>query len=357
MVLLTRANEFVFLLTLTHNNPKMKNLLSLVLLIIALGNKAQTLTQTYNEPKVGDYDISWRMDTSAFAGGLPLSVTGSNTVWNFTSLAASSVALTNYLSPSAVPSASSYAGCNMVQSDNGTFTFLKSVTTPSQQTEIVGLDIGLGSVNLSNSAIIAKYPVSFGYNQTDQVSGSFTSTITNGTCSGNIVTKADGTGTLNLPAGVIVTDVLRLKTVLTITLTAFFIPIATARQTYYSYYHSSKKFPVLNIIYTELSTTGGSPTITAAVNGNYFVVMGLSENSDLSKTELTIFPNPATDKLNLEMRQGLKNATLEIYNGLAQKVYSGAFTNELDLSQLEEGVYYLSVRSENGIVCKKFIKD
>lgn len=335
----------------------MKNLLSFLFMGILLSHSAQTLTQTYNEPKVGDYDIEWRMDTSAYASGLPTSVTGTNVVWNFTSLAASSVALTNYLSPSAVPSASSYAGCNMVQSDNGTFTFLKSVTTPSQQTEIVGLDIGLGSVNLSNTGIVVKYPVSFGYNQTDQVSGSFTSTITNGTCSGNIVTKADGTGTLNLPAGVSLTDVIRLKTVLTVTLTAFIIPVGTARQTFYSYYHASKKFPILNIIYTELSTTGGSPSVTAVVNGNYFTVMGLAENTGLSNAELHLFPNPAGDKLNIDMKQEFKSATLELYNGLSQLVYSGGFTNELDVSKLEKGVYYLGIHTEKGIIRKKFIKE
>ena len=335
----------------------MKKIIVILLSIIFCNINGQTLTQTFNEPKVGDVDKVWDIDTSAYFAGLPITTTGSNVVWNFTSLVTGSVSLLTYLTPTAVPSATAYTGCSMVLEDNGSYTFLKSVTSPSAQTELLGLDIGFGSVKLTNSAIAAKYPVSYGYNETDQVSGSFSSTITNGTCSGNMVTVADGSGTLNLPSGVSLTNVLRLKSVLNITLTAFFIPVATAKRTVYSYYHSTKKFPILNITYTEVGATASTPSVTGVVTGNYFVLIGEAENERLTNKSVNFYPNPVQNSLNFTNVNQLKSGEIKIYNQLWELVLNKPFENQVDISELESGIYYYQIQSNGFSNTKRFIKE
>lgn len=336
----------------------MKKILLAIFILSGVFTKSQTLTQTANEPKVGDVDIEYLMDTTAFTSGLPISVTGSNCVWDFSGLSSYTVLTNNYLSPTAVPSASAYAGCSLVQESGLSYTFLKSVATPSAQTELIGLTLPLGSVNFTNTAIAARYPISYSYSLTDNVSGSFSSTITNGSCSGNITTKADGLGTLNLPQGQNYTNVLRVKTFLSLSLVAGFIPIATVKQTIYSYYHISNKFPVLNINYTAMQITGSSsPTISASVQGNSAMLLALQKLNQVNENAVSIYPNPAKSTLVIANNSMLKIDKIKVFNMLNQLVLESPQVESLNVSALCSGNYFMLIETEKGSVYKRFIKE
>ncbi|MCC6370429.1 MAG: T9SS type A sorting domain-containing protein [Bacteroidia bacterium] len=336
----------------------MKKLLAFSFLVLSIFVRSQTLTQTYNEPKVGDSDPEFLMDTTDLTVSMPISVTGSNCVWNFTALTTSTLIFNNYLAPSAVPSASAYTGCSVVQQSGPSYTFIKSVATPSAQTELLGLTLPLGSVNFTNSGIAARYPMSYGFTLSDNVAGAFTSTITNGACSGNLTTAVDGLGTINLPQGKTFSNVLRVKTVLNLSLLAGFIPIATVKQTIYSYYHISEKFPVLNINYTSMQITGStSPTISASVSGNANIITGLKNTVEPDNLSFSVFPNPAKDVLHLSLPENYKTGRIKIYNNLSQLVFEGELAEKIYTEQLIKGYYYIELQSGSLLVRRSFIKN
>ena len=77
---------------------------------------------------------------------------------------------------------------------------------------------------------------------------------------------------------------------------------------------------------------------------------------------LPIYPNPSTNKLKIETNgMDLSAAKIIMYNSLGQEIsvpVSTASTNfiELNTSGLENGIYCLSVRLGNKIMCRKIVK-
>ena len=77
--------------------------------------------------------------------------------------------------------------------------------------------------------------------------------------------------------------------------------------------------------------------------------------SDLSKTNISIYPNPAKDILYIS---GAKAKSTEIYNLAGQKVSSAKVSNgKVDVSVLAKGTYILKVEAEGKVQNLKFIKE
>jgi len=337
----------------------MKKFLLFLSIIISVTYNAQSLvlTQAANEPVIGDTNRTHILDTTAFSSGLPNSVSGSSAVWNFQALNTTTALITSaYVSTTAVSSSSNYAGSNIVQVQGGLNTFYKSVSSPTTQTEFMGISSSSLTMNFTNTAIMAKYPVSFGSTITDNFSGSFTFSIS-GNANGNVTTTADGTGTLNLCDGITLTNVLRVKSVQNVTLTSGFFPVGTMKQTIYNYYHASEKYPILNISYTSVALTGQTATVTGAVSGNNNVfVVGIRENS-LSDSQISTYPNPTSDILHINLTSSLKPSEIIIYTQLGQIAQRNGYSNEINISNLSPGIYFIEVKTNSGTARKKFIKN
>lgn len=67
-----------------------------------------------------------------------------------------------------------------------------------------------------------------------------------------------------------------------------------------------------------------------------------------------VFPNPASNKISVRFKEDPKNYTLKLNNILGETLLE-AQTNELDLSGLQTGVYYLNIETENNHFVKKVI--
>jgi hypothetical protein len=76
------------------------------------------------------------------------------------------------------------------------------------------------------------------------------------------------------------------------------------------------------------------------------------------KNSITVFPNPATGKFTVQS-QNVKITSLEIYNVLGKMVYSkqphSQQLNEIDISKEPEGVYFVRVYTELGMLSKKVL--
>ncbi len=77
--------------------------------------------------------------------------------------------------------------------------------------------------------------------------------------------------------------------------------------------------------------------------------------NDHNLTNISIYPNPVTDKLFI---QGLSNVSkVSVYNVLGKLVLSKMNSSEIYLDNLERGIYIINIRDENRETVLKFIKN
>jgi len=78
---------------------------------------------------------------------------------------------------------------------------------------------------------------------------------------------------------------------------------------------------------------------------------------NVSNTILSIYPNPATDVLNISLSNGTSIETVNIYNVSGKLVNNTKLNgNQIDISQLNNGVYMVEVITANGSFKTKFVK-
>jgi hypothetical protein len=84
-------------------------------------------------------------------------------------------------------------------------------------------------------------------------------------------------------------------------------------------------------------------------------VNGLKE---FNNGNIKIYPNPTTSILNLIDEQNqLQNAIIEIKNSLGQTCHKAPFSNQIDLSNLSAGMYFLTIQDVKNKKTIKIIKE
>lgn len=72
---------------------------------------------------------------------------------------------------------------------------------------------------------------------------------------------------------------------------------------------------------------------------------------------VTLFPNPAKNVIQLKGVEDLNISKIEISNVLGKKVFkSNLFDNKIDISNLNSGIYILTIQSESSSSSIKFVK-
>ncbi|WP_298497589.1 immunoglobulin-like domain-containing protein, partial [uncultured Algibacter sp.] len=94
-------------------------------------------------------------------------------------------------------------------------------------------------------------------------------------------------------------------------------------------------------------------TAVAAKNNEKQNVLSVSANSI---NELTLFPNPVGDVLNIKTSKG-GIISYKIVNTLGQIVNTGKTSNTVIVDNLEAGMYYIEVENEGTKMMKRFIKE
>ena len=83
--------------------------------------------------------------------------------------------------------------------------------------------------------------------------------------------------------------------------------------------------------------------------------VGLKENS--SQLDVTIFPNPANEKLFLKIN-ATSNVTIQMHNQIGEMLYTidGDHKNiEINTSLFADGIYFLTCKAKHGTSQKKLI--
>jgi hypothetical protein len=332
--------------------------LSLFTVALALTSGAQTLTQAFNEPVIGNVNNTQFYDSAAV---LP-NTTGAGQMWNFSALTSNTVTESTSFTAvgSSGPNAGLYTGATMADFDGGSFhTYYKSTTN---QLENLGFEDVNVVVLLSDPMIIGSFPFGMGSTFTDVAVGTCTAMVLGGmtgVADGTTTVTGTGTGTLMIPGGASFTNVLQ-----TVSRTKINISIGGGAVTLnndgveYTYYHSSQKFPIMSVAYT--TVTGSFPSYSADVKVNTSVITGLNDlNFDAS---FSIFPNPAKNNFNVKLNNA-NNAVckMEIVNAIGALVRSvdlgtaSEISQTISISGLAPGIYMVKTTLGNKVSARKLI--
>jgi len=109
---------------------------------------------------------------------------------------------------------------------------------------------------------------------------------------------------------------------------------------------------------------------TASANGNYAIeitVNGCVDTSactsittiginEIKNKEISLYPNPTTSQLTINTTEQIKSINILDVSGKTVKAITPN-NNTIDVSDLTNGIYFLKIETENGIVTSKFIKE
>ena len=358
----------------------MKKIYSFCALAIGLTSVAiaqPTLTATNYVPAINDNQLYYIADTNSIINP----ITGANVIFNYNSLRGYGMTQNQYIID---PTTTTYTGDFSTADIADTSSAL---STNIRYSELIGSDslINLGFVaNVPpygdviarynyNPEISMKFPFNYGDTYNDIYSGNFTIATQNTDGNGTVTVSADAWGQLQLPGGVVIDSVLRVRTVeyvVTDTITIVFPPVTIPPVTIdgesINYYKPSlSKFPLLSYV-------GGSiKQGTTVVDSNKTFIsqyplfnVGVDE-LEKSFIDMNLYPNPS-NKGNVTMSLELeKNSTVKVIlmNKLGQNVktvFDGNIsrgTNNIEFSteNLPAGIYFVTSYINGNGVAKKLV--
>ena len=168
----------------------------------------------------------------------------------------------------------------------------------------------------------------------------------------------DGQGTLNLPFGVSLPNVIRYHILDSSFTTTIFGDLELIRNQYEYYDLANGNLPVL--LLTKLTVqNAGSPTPISEVSlvlSEYPTAqfLTISENTGVN---FNVYPNPAKDKISIE-GDFSPSASVTITDQAGRLISSFDLNNEktLDISSLESGLYQLTILDNGSKSSKTIVK-
>ncbi len=130
--------------------------------------------------------------------------------------------------------------------------------------------------------------------------------------------------------------------------------------------HSDLNFPIINPNtgnYQQSFVGGGVNNKDAFITRFCTTELnGIEQFKKIIRLELEVFPNPSANYISIRLPYTNSNGTLTIYNALGATVSVFVFKGnensliEYDISQLTNGLYYVSYVDEKNVLSSKFIK-
>lgn len=111
-----------------------------------------------------------------------------------------------------------------------------------------------------------------------------------------------------------------------------------------------------------ISTPGCHQAMPATVAYDIFLVKffdsgttGIIETKDFSNSSINIYPNPTKGNLFVSDKNNIEYFEMELTNHLGQTILKTEFKNQIDVSELSNGLYFLKLKSENQEITRKII--
>jgi hypothetical protein len=107
------------------------------------------------------------------------------------------------------------------------------------------------------------------------------------------------------------------------------------------------------------STFGGGDKVIRIAG--FVAPSAIGDQTDQSKAAFTIYPNPTTGNLILDIGNPDSQGQVEIFNILGEKVLSRDFSrngiHEYDLTTQPDGIYFIRVQDGDAVGCQRFVKE
>jgi hypothetical protein len=337
-----------------------KTLLFAVLSLTFYGNAQFTQA---NEPAISDIETMYLCDS--FAVNLD-GVTGSGVTWDYTTLGgyAGEFRDVEVVAAAATTFAADFpTSVSAIKVGTNLTSYYSSTATERSSQGFVFSEPSLGDVIAqfsANEEIVATYPFAFGNSVNDAFSGDidYLATLST-TATGNGYASVDGEGTLNLPNGVSLANVLRYKLIdtswATITLP---IPLGNMEfiRTQYEYYdHTVSNLPVFIHSTIKVQNAGAPAPISEQSLVLSMYEPGYLSTSSLDEVEFSVYPNPATETVTISGNLG-DNAQAVLFDQSGRELISSSVSNgsTINISALENGVYFVRIQ-DNGLTTTKSI--
>jgi hypothetical protein len=109
----------------------------------------------------------------------------------------------------------------------------------------------------------------------------------------------------------------------------------------------------------EVASCGSDPLLPFSLRSNLELVNpNLSiTNTNWLNQEIQIYPNPTSDYINISFPNQIEITTVSIYNALGQLVFDTNKFENIYISNLTTGLYYLSINTNQGVVNKTMIRE
>jgi hypothetical protein len=318
----------------------------LMILALPIGLSAQlTLTKANNEPVSGSSWTTREFDSTA---AVPKN-TGTGQLWNFNAMASTNQTnVVTYTTAASAPGSSLFPNATLAELKSGSETGFYN--TGGANFEFLGFydPNGPTSVYLSNSAIMAAWPISYGSSNSDGLSGTMTSGTMNVAWTGNITVTAPGSGTVILPGG---------NTLNSCLLVVSNVSIAMGTTTYseknYSFFSAGNRFPVVEFAY-ESSTTGTVTTKQFIFRATLSLLPVGIRQADAINSGIKVYPNPVKDLLMITGDPGAAG-DLELLDLTGKSVWKGSAAGTIDLRGLHAGLYFLVIQNSSGTTVKRIV--
>jgi len=290
-------------------------------------------------------------------------ITGSGVTWDYSNLAFLDNTNTGTNLDSVIVASTAAFASNFTQSDyseffvNGLNTFFRN-TPDSVITDGFFFNDGTNDyiVRYQNDPLItSKFPMNFGTTYTDPIDGEAIAGGQTVAISGSATIAADGVGTFLL-AGNTYNNILRVKTVETLSGTSLLVGTVNITRTSYVYYDNSfSKMPIFiyGDVFIELGALGnvGAKTVWSKDPLNGFA--GTDTYGVLPALE--IYPNPASSVVNIETNN-VESITLFNSIGETIKTITNPSTIEsIAVDNLATGIYFVQTKSKGELLTKKLV--
>jgi hypothetical protein len=360
----------------------MKKLLLIALFPSSFLNSQITLNQT---------DFATGGDTIRMSSSSDLTIdfsaTGTNYIWDYSSLIPSSQQLKNFRPNTQLSLLSSFIFGAFAPTNYKASYFLESTDIPIDQIgSLLGIPItdmfaftrnsvdSLTSIGFSmvvsgteipfkSDTIEKRYDYPIDFNNTTYSRG-YTNIDLNPTV--NAIYRqyrqhsslVDGWGTITTPYGTF--EALRIKHDITeldsiyIGAFSFWAPISVPPSTIYEWWTTGKKEPILRIT---TSTLGGNESVNTVEYRDLY--RGLDAGFDELTDEFYVYPNPVKNIISLKTNKQIDKVNILDITGKIVKEISVISSQliEINISELLQGIYYIEIQSGNTKGVQKFIKE
>ncbi len=275
---------------------------------------------------------------------------GANQTWDFTGFVESTSFTINFVDPASTANGASFPGATVGLSLSAAPHIAYYESNASIQA-LLGISANGTNIFYSDREEYARFPVTYGDQFTDEIYSAFYSGA-NWTRDGDVDINVDGYGTVTLPNGTVVTDVLRVHASEEYEDVVVGQPSSamTTTTNLYFYYKAGTHYPIVNIamVSNPMQSGGYMEYID-------YTPQGISNRYNLS---VRTYPNPVTERVYLNSSEIFETITIISSSGAIVRSETTDGTMGLDVKDLVPGIYFLEARNrDNEIFRSKFIKN